>query len=205
MQEFVDNFLERISAFTFSNVASFVSTASLTKGFHHLANKSHRVLISVLSLSLLPILGLSVFIDDNHNIRGITRSPNFKHSVIITLALFTWSAHVEVLANGGLVTNATDGLVVWTSIARYTLMDSFSFFSCHVNISEILRLDEILENFSGLPLELLVYEVLNGFSGNSKLLNLRFLGTFDLLLNRREGSVGLPDSKDELHVGVIGN
>ena len=205
VKEFADHLLVGIASFAASDVASVVSTAGLTKGLQHLTNESHRVLVLVGSLSLLSILRvISIVIDDNHNIRGTTRSPNLEHSVVVTLALFTRSAHIEVLLDGRLVANALDRLLVWAAIARYALMDNFSFLSCHININEILRLDELFENFSGLPLELLVDEVLNCFSGNSKLFNLGLLGALDLLFSRREGGVGLPDSKDELHVGVIG-
>ena len=208
VQEIVDDLLEWVSAFAASNVASLVSTASLTKGLHHLANESHGVLISVNSLSLFPILGLSslVISDGYHNFRSITRSSNLEHSVIITLTLFARSTQVEVLFDGGLVANATDGLFVRAAIASNALMDSLSFLSCHVNISEIFRLNKLFEDFSGLFLELLVDEVLNGFSGNSELLNLGLLGfgNLDLLFSRREGCVGLPYNKDELYVVAIG-
>ena len=206
VQEIVDDLLEWVSAFAASNVASLVSTASLTKGLHHLANESHGVLISVNSLSFFPILGLSslVISDGYHNFRSITRSSDLEHSVIITLTLFARSTQVEVLFDGGLVANATDGLFVRAAIASNALMDSLSFLSCHVNISEIFRLDKLFEDFSGLLLELLVDEVLNGFSGNSELLNLGLLGNLDLLFNGREGCVGLPYNKDELYVVAIG-
>ena len=58
----------------------------------------------------------------------------------------------------------------------------------------------------GLLLELLVDEVLNCLSGNSKFLTLGLLdlATFDLFLSSGwERSVGLPDGEDELHTAVI--
>ena len=189
VEEFVDNILEWVASFAAANVAALVSTGYFTKGLHHLANESHRVLVSVNALSFFPILGLIIFIsDDNHSIRGTTWSPNLKHCVIITLALFTRSTHIEVLLDGGLVTNATDRFVVRAAIARDTLMDNLSLLSSHINVSEIIRLNKLLKDLFGLLLELLVDEVLNSLSRNAELLNLGLLGTFDLLL-RREGCV----------------
>ena len=126
-------------AHAFASAGTF--TASLTEGFEHLADESHRVLIPVeLTLSFLLILGL-FFVDDNHNVRGLTRSSNLEHSVVMTLALFTRSAEVEVLLDGGLVANATDGLPLGAAIAGHALMDGLSLLSGHINIGEILRLE----------------------------------------------------------------
>ena len=196
--------LEGVASFAAANVAALVSTDSLTKGLHHLANESHRVLVSVNTLSLLLILGLIIVSDDNHSIRGTTRSPNLEHSVFITLALFTRSTQVEVLLDGGLVADATDGLFVGAAIAVDALMDNLSLLSSHINICEVIRLKELLENFLGLLLELLVDEVLNGLSGNAKLFNLGLLGTLELF-GKGGGWVGLgvSDSKDELRVVSI--
>ena len=142
VQEFVDHVLERVAVFAHAFASAGCSfAASLAEGFEHLADESHRVLISVeLTLSLLLILGL-FFVDDNHNVRGLTRSSNLEHSVVMTLALFTGSAEIEVLLDGGLVTNATDGLPLGAAIAGHALMDGLSLLSGHVNIGEILRLE----------------------------------------------------------------
>ena len=154
------------------------------EGLHHLANESHRVLVLVSALSLL--LGLFIS-DDNHSIRGLTRSSNLEESVLITLTLFTRSTQVKVLLDCGLVANTTDGLLVGAAIAVDTLMDNLSLFSSHINVSEVIRLDKLLENFFGLLLELLVDEVLNCLSGDAQLLDLGSLGTLDLLFHRRLG------------------
>ena len=154
------------------------------KGFHHLANESHRVLVLVSALSLL--LGLFIS-DDNHSIRSLTRSSNLEESILITLTLFTRSTQVKVLLDGGLVANTTDGLLVGAAIAVDALMDNLSLFSSHINVSEVIRLDKLLENFFGLLLELLVDEVLNCLSGDAQLLDLGSLGTLDLLFHRRLG------------------
>jgi hypothetical protein len=202
VQEFVDHVLERVTVFAHASASTGSFAASLAEGLQHLADESHRVLIPVqLTLSFLLVLGL-FFIDDNHNIWGLTRCSDFEHSVVMTLTLFTGSAEVEVLLDGGLVANAADGLPVRAAIAVHTLMDGLSLFSCHVNISEILRLDKSLEEFLGLFLELLVNEVLNGFSFNAKFLHLGLL-TFDLFLSLWERSVGLPNGEDQLHAAVI--
>ena len=141
VQEFVDHVLERVAVFAHAFASAGTFTASLTEGFEHLADESHRVLIPVeLTLSFLLILGLFV-VDDNHNVRGLTRSSNLEHSVVMTLALFTGSAEVEVLLDGGLVANATDGLPLGAAIAGHALMDGLSLLSGHVNIGEILRLE----------------------------------------------------------------
>lgn len=200
----MDNVLEGVASFAAANVAALVSTASLTKGLHHLSNESHRVLVSVDALSLLLILGLILVSDDNHSIRGTSRSPNLEHSVFISLALFTRSTQVEVLLDRGLIADATDGLLVRAAIAVDALMDNLSLFSSHINISEVIRLNKLIENFFGLLLELLVDEVLNGLSRNAELLNLGLLGTLELF-GKRGGWVGLgvPDSKDELHIVSI--
>ena len=76
-------------------------------------------------------------------------------------------------------------------------MNNLSLFSSHINISEVIRLNKLIENFFGLLFELLVDEVLNSLSRNAKLLNLGLLGTLELL-GKGGGWVGLgvPDSKD---------
>ena len=160
-----------------------MGSSTMFEGLHHLLDEFHRVLSSVNALLLLfLILGLFIS-DDNHSIRGTTRSPNLEHSVVVTLALFTRSTHIKVLLDSGLVANTTDGLLVRAAIAEDALVDNLSLFRSHVNISEVIRLKKLLENFFSLLSELLVDEVLNGLSGNSKLFNLGLL-ELDLFLNR---------------------
>ena len=159
-----------------------MGSSTMFEGLHHLLDEFHRVLSSVNALLLLLILGLFIS-DDNHSIRGTTRSPNLEHSVVVTLMLFTGSTHIKVFLDSGLVANTTDGLLVRAAIAEDTFVDDLSLFRSHVNISEVIRLKKLLENFFGLLSELLVDEVLNGLSGNSKLFNLGLL-ELDLFLNR---------------------
>ena len=160
-----------------------MGSSTMFEGLHHLLDEFHRVLSSVDALLLL-LLILGLFIsDDNHSIRGTTRSPNLEHSVIITLTLFTRSTHIKVLLDSGLVANTTDGLLVRAAIAEDALMDNLGLFRSHINISEVIRLKKLLENFFGLLSELLVDEVLKSLSGDSELLDLRLL-ELDLLLDR---------------------
>ena len=159
-----------------------MGSSTMFEGLHHLLDEFHRVLGSVDALRLLLILGLFIS-DDNHSIRGTTRSPNLEHSVVVTLALFTRSTHIEVFLDSGLVANTTDGLLVRAAIAEDALMDNLGLFRSHIDISEVIRLKKLLENFFGLLSELLVDEVLKSLSGNSELLNLRLL-ELDLLLDR---------------------
>ena len=159
-----------------------MGSSTMFEGLHHLLDEFHRVLGSVDALRLLLILGLFIS-DDNHSIRGTTRSPNLEHSVVVTLTLFTRSTHIEVFLDGRLVANTTDGLLVRAAIAEDALMDNLGLFRSHIDISEVIRLKKLLENFFGLLSELLVDEVLKSLSGNSELLNLRLL-ELDLLLDR---------------------
>ena len=159
-----------------------MGSSTMFEGLHHLLDEFHRVLSSVDALRLLLILGLFIS-DDNHSIRGTTRSPNLEHSVVITLALFTRSTHIEVFLDGRLVANTTDGLLVRAAIAEDALMDNLSLFRSHINISKVIRLKKLLENFFGLLSKLLVDEVLKSLSGDSELLDLRLL-ELDLLLDR---------------------
>ena len=160
-----------------------MGSSTMFEGLHHLLDEFHRVLSSVDALLLL-LLILGLFIsDDNHSIRGTTRSPNLEHSVVVTLALFTRSTHIEVFLDGRLVANTTDGLLVRAAIAEDALMDNLGLFRSHINISEVIRLKKLLENFFGLLSELLVDEVLKSLSGDSELLDLRLL-ELDLLLDR---------------------
>ena len=126
-----------------------MGSSTMFEGLHHLLDEFHRVLSSVNALLLFLILGLFIS-DDNHSIRGTTRSPNLEHSVIITLTLFTRSTHIEVFLDSGFVANTTDGLLVRAAIAEDALVDDLSLFRCHVNISEVIRLKKLLKNFFGL-------------------------------------------------------
>ena len=150
------------------------STSAAAEASHHLLDELHRVLGRVLGLLVGSCRGIFIKHSD-HDIGSSTILSDLEESVLMAKSFFAASTVVEVLADRALVAKTLD----WgntTAVASHVGVDNLSLISGLLNRREVLRLKELLKDFLGLLIQLIVYEVLKCLSWDA--LDLILFGAF---------------------------
>ena len=141
---------------TTTTSAASTSTTTVTASSKVLGELLHEVL----DVSLLSLLAILTFEDSDQDIRGSTSLLDLQEGVIVVEALFAQLTVVKVFADAALEADSTDwvdstSVTGNVSVLNHILSEiSISLWLLRHDTTEILRLQERVEDFSGLLLKL---------------------------------------------------